>query len=157
MYFKIVLHLPNFTSILRYFGPTVGRLHSFLKLGHSSVGRMHNFIKVVHLTCLKFVCNRNIDPYGSTVHNVLVTICSSCVGRINMYMYIRPTVVGPKYRRERKCCRTKVILPILKEVFATNERGYRLSAIKKRFWSLLILLLSVASIRRKLLKTSHTE
>ena len=46
---------------------------------------------------------------------------------------------------------------ILKGVFATNERGYRLNAIKKRFWSLLILLLSVASIRRKLLKTTNTE
>ncbi len=40
----------------------------------------------------------------------------------------------------------------LKGVFAKNERGYRFNAIKKRFWSLLILLLSVASIRRKLLK-----
>jgi len=38
----------------------------------------------------------------------------------------------------------------LKGVFAKNERGYRLTAINKRFWSLLILLLSVASIRRKL-------
>ena len=45
----------------------------------------------------------------------------------------------------------------LKGVFAKNERGYRLNAIKKRFWSPLILLPSVASIRRKLLKTSHTE
>ena len=45
----------------------------------------------------------------------------------------------------------------LKGVFTKNERGYRLNAIKKRFWSLLILLLSVASIRRTLLKTSHTE
>ena len=45
----------------------------------------------------------------------------------------------------------------LKGVFAKNERGYRLNAIKKRFWSLLILLLSVASIRRKLLKTTHTK
>ena len=47
----------------------------------------------------------------------------------------------------------------LKGVFAKIERGYRLNAIKKRFWSLLILLLSVASIRRKLLKTSllHCE
>jgi len=45
----------------------------------------------------------------------------------------------------------------LKGVFAKNERGYRLNAIKKRFGSLLILLLSFASIRRKLLKTSHTE
>ena len=34
----------------------------------------------------------------------------------------------------------------LKGVFAKNERGYRLNAIKKRFWSLLILLLSVAFI-----------
>ena len=46
---------------------------------------------------------------------------------------------------------------LLKGVFGKNERGYRPSAIKQRFWSLLILLLSVASIRRKLLKTSHTE
>ena len=46
---------------------------------------------------------------------------------------------------------------MLKGVFAKNERGYRLNAINKRFWSLLILLLSVASIRRKLLKTTHTE
>ena len=45
----------------------------------------------------------------------------------------------------------------LKGVFAKNERGYRLNAIKKRLLSLLILLLSVASIKRKLLKTSHTE
>ena len=44
-----------------------------------------------------------------------------------------------------------------KGVFAKNERAYRLNAIKKRFWSLIIWLLSVASIRRKLLKTSHTE
>ena len=45
----------------------------------------------------------------------------------------------------------------IKEVFAKNERGYRLTAKNNRFRSLLILLLSVASIRRKLLKTSHTE
>ena len=45
----------------------------------------------------------------------------------------------------------------LKGVFAKNERGYRLNAIKKRFWSLLILLLTVASMRRKLLKTTNTE
>ena len=36
-------------------------------------------------------------------------------------------------------------------------KGYRLTAKNKRFWSLLILLLSVVSIRRKLLKTTHTE
>ena len=40
-------------------------------------------------------------------------------------------------------------------MFANNERGDRLNAIKTRFWSLLIL--SVASIRKKLLKTTHTE
>ena len=45
----------------------------------------------------------------------------------------------------------------LKGVFAKNERGYRLNAKNKRFWSPLILLLSVASIRRKLLKTTYTE
>ena len=35
--------------------------------------------------------------------------------------------------------------------------GIRLTAKNKHFWSLLILLLSVASITRKLLKTIHTE
>ena len=45
----------------------------------------------------------------------------------------------------------------LKGVFAKNEKGFGLTAKNKRFWSLLILLLSVASIRRKLLKTTHTE
>ena len=45
----------------------------------------------------------------------------------------------------------------LKGVLAKNERGYRRTAKKKCFWSLLILLLSVASIRRKLLKTIYTE
>ena len=42
-------------------------------------------------------------------------------------------------------------------VFAKNERGYSLTAKNTRFWSLLILLLSVASIRRKLLKSTYTE
>ena len=41
-----------------------------------------------------------------------------------------------------------------KGVFAKNERGYRLTAKNKRFWLLLILLKSVASIKRKLLKTT---
>ena len=45
----------------------------------------------------------------------------------------------------------------LKGVFAKNERGYRHTAKNKRFWSLLILLLSVASIRRKLFKTTYAE
>ena len=39
-----------------------------------------------------------------------------------------------------------------KGVFAKNERGYRRNAKNKRFRSLLILLLSVASVRRKLLR-----
>ena len=38
-----------------------------------------------------------------------------------------------------------------------NERGYRHSAKNNHFWLLLILLLSVASLRRKWLKTTHTE
>ena len=42
-------------------------------------------------------------------------------------------------------------------MFAKNERGYRLMAINKRFWSLLILLLLVTSIRRKLIKTTYTK
>ena len=44
----------------------------------------------------------------------------------------------------------------LKGVFAKNERGYRLKAKNNRFWSLLILLLSVASKRRNLLYTPYT-
>ena len=35
-------------------------------------------------------------------------------------------------------CRTGWYIMWLKGVFAKNERGYRLNAIKKRFWSLLI-------------------
>ena len=38
-------------------------------------------------------------------------------------------------------------------MFAKSERGYRLTEKNKRFWSLLILLFSVASIRRKLWRT----
>ena len=49
------------------------------------------------------------------------------------------------------------LLLMLKRVFAKNERGYRRNVKNKHFWSLLILLLSVASIRRKMLKTTHTE
>ena len=45
----------------------------------------------------------------------------------------------------------------LKGVLAKHEQGYRLNAIKKRFWSLLILLLFVDTTRRKLLKTTNTE
>ena len=45
----------------------------------------------------------------------------------------------------------------LKRVFAKNEMGYRLTAKKYRWWSLLILVLSVASVRRKLLNTTYTE
>ena len=62
-------------------------------------------------------------------------------------------------------CLLKIILKLglkgvelnLKGVFAKNESGYRRNAKNKRFQSQLILLLSVASIRRKLLKTIHTE
>ena len=45
----------------------------------------------------------------------------------------------------------------LKGVFAKNERGYRHTAKNKRFWSLLILVLSVTSIRRKLFITTHDK
>ena len=44
----------------------------------------------------------------------------------------------------------------LKGVFAKNEKGYRPNAKNKCFWSLLILFLSVAFIRKKLVKNdSH--
>ena len=42
----------------------------------------------------------------------------------------------------------------LKGVFAKYERGYRLTAKNKCFWSLL---LSVASLKRKLLKMTNAE
>ena len=45
----------------------------------------------------------------------------------------------------------------LKGAFAKNERGYRLTAKNYRWWSQPILLLSVASIMRKLLKMTLTE
>ena len=50
----------------------------------------------------------------------------------------------------------------LKGVFAHGEIATNLTYIwlpakNKRFWSLLILLLSVASISRKLFKTTHAE
>ena len=57
----------------------------------------------------------------------------------------------------RRKIKTKKFKKFLKGVFAKNERGYRLTEKNKRFWSLLILLISVAPIRRKLLKTTHTE
>ena len=45
----------------------------------------------------------------------------------------------------------------LKGVFAKNERSYRNTSKNIRWWSLLILLLSVAPIGRKLLKTTHPK
>ena len=48
--------------------------------------------------------------------------------------------------------RGMVIEKVLKGVLAKNERGYRRNAKNKRFRSLLILLLSVASIRKICLK-----
>ena len=53
--------------------------------------------------------------------------------------------------------RKKSPFPILKGVFAKNERGYRLTSNEILHRSLLILLLSVASIRRKSFKTSNTQ
>ena len=48
-------------------------------------------------------------------------------------------------------------IKVLRKVFAKNERGYRHTATNNRFLSLLILLLSVASLRRKLLKKTCRE
>ena len=42
-------------------------------------------------------------------------------------------------------------------MFEENEKGYRLTAKNYRWWSLQTLLLSVAAIRRILLKTNLTE
>ena len=46
---------------------------------------------------------------------------------------------------------------LLKGVFAKNERGYWVTSKNIRWWLQLILLLSVASIKRKMFKTTHTE
>ena len=53
--------------------------------------------------------------------------------------------------------KTTTLCKYLKGVFTKNERGNRLTAEYYRRRSLLILLLSVASIKRKLLKTTHTN
>ena len=59
---------------------------------------------------------------------------------------------------EFQCYFKVLIRPVqkstLKGVFAKYERGYRLTAKSKCFWSLL---LSVASLRRKLLKITNAE
>ena len=65
-------------------------------------------------------------------------------------------IVSPIHLMEIKLVIIFLFSLTLKGVFTKNERGYRFTAKNKRFWSLLILLLSVASIRRKLLKTTHT-
>ena len=44
----------------------------------------------------------------------------------------------------------------LKVLFAKNERRYRHTAKNNCFWSLLFIFLSVAPIKRKLLKTTYT-
>ena len=59
---------------------------------------------------------------------------------------------------QRQCAAVRINLLkkwFIKGVFAKNNRGYRLTAKNKLFWSLLILLPSVASIKRNLLKTTH--
>ena len=61
---------------------------------------------------------------------------------------------------QRQCAAVSINLLkkwFIKGVFAKNKRGYRLTAKNKLFWSLLILLPSVASIKRKLLKTTHVK
>ena len=55
-----------------------------------------------------------------------------------------------KHQKKRK-------YPSLKGVFAKNEREYRLTSKNNCIWSLPILLLSVASIKRKLLKMTYAE
>ena len=53
--------------------------------------------------------------------------------------------------------RVEGLLIIKGSMIPKNERGYRLKAKNKRFLSLLILPRSVMSIKRKLLKTTHTK
>ena len=47
-------------------------------------------------------------------------------------------------------------MKILK-IVSENEMGYRITAKNKGFWSQLIVLQSVASVRRKWLRTTHTK
>ena len=57
----------------------------------------------------------------------------------------------------KKIIKEEVRFSTLKGVFAKNKRGYRLTSNWIWWWLLLTLLLSVESIRRKGLKTTHTE
>ena len=62
--------------------------------------------------------------------------------------FVWPKSVSPVNLRNRK----------IFDLFTTNFYFIKGSVSKKRrFWSLLIFYLSVVSIRRKLLKTTHTE
>ena len=75
--------------------------------------------------------------------------CNLFTYNLNLYNAISKAVWQQRNFRNNK--------RFLKGMFAKNERGHRLTAINNRFWSLPIFLLSIASIMRKLLKTSHTE
>ena len=93
-----------------------------------------------------------------SLNSPLISILFSLINNFGNFRYGKDSIKWWKtllFSKQSKKSHLNYFL--LKGVFAKNERGYRLNAIKKRFWSLLILLISVASIRRKLLKTTNTE
>ena len=110
---------------------------------------MHGkFYKLLILPCRR-ILNLQLFFLWFFLHLRILRLCKYIQIENNPWLW--------KLKHIRKFSKKKFLNFTLKGVFAKNERGYRLNATKKRFWSLLILLLSVASIRRKLLKTSHTE
>ena len=109
-----------------------------------------------------FNTDKFILPFFIQKYEILFEIIRTYISHIpdikaqNFISYLLQITVKTR-KNEGKCFEILVQRKNLKGVFAKNERGYRLNAIKKRFRSLLILLLYVASIRRKLLKTTNTE
>ena len=109
-----------------------------------------------------FNTDKFILPFFIQKYEILFEIIRTYISHIpdikaqNFISYLLQITVKTR-KNEGKCFAILVQRKNLKGVFAKNERGYRLNAIKKRFRSLLILLLYVASIRRKLLKTTNTE
>ena len=107
---------------------------------------------------LWYLCALFASEIIKNLHSATLKIRGPCIKR--SLSSIKP--IFSHYTKIFRICFLKSFLldymfSILKGVFAKNERGYRLTAINNRFWSVIILLLSVASIWRKLLKTSHTE
>ena len=128
----------------------------------STVAVMNLLSTVLQQCCLLFLCIYYLLFYCSAVYHC----CYESVIYCSTSVLSTVAVMNLLYSVLLQCCllllSTVLLLLVLWifyvfGVFAKNERGYRLTAKNNRFWSLLILLLSVASIRRKLLKSTYTE